>query len=81
MKQIKVAIDRIEENSIVCISDETGEEIILSKAEFPDLLERDIALLIFEDGKPVSAIRQPLEAEKRLKKNSDRLSRLFDRKK
>jgi hypothetical protein len=75
------AIDREEGEFLVCIYDDSAEQFLLNKKDFPLLSERDIIEVCFEDEKLLSVTRLDIEREKRLKKNSERLARLFNKNK
>lgn len=75
------AIDRIEGECIVCICDDNCEEILLKKDEFPDLCERDVIEITFKNGIIMSVTNLGEERKRRLSKNKERLSGLFNRKK
>ncbi len=80
-KKISASIDRIEGDYLICISDEASEEILLSKSNFPHFREKDIIEIVLENGLVISAEKNQVESERRLKNNSKRLRSLFDRNK
>ena len=80
-KKINASIDRIEGDYLICISDETSEEILLSKSDFPHFREKDIIEIVLDGDDVISAEKNQAETERRLKNNSKRLRSLFDRNK
>jgi len=76
MKSGKYAVDRIEGELAVLISDEDGTSLHLPWREH-SLKVNDILLLDFDGDRLVSLKRLDGEKEERLKNNRSRLSALF----
>lgn len=75
MKSEKYAVDRIEGELAVLISDE-GSILHLPKEKY-SLKVNDLLLLTFEGDKLLSLEMLEVEKERRLEKNKSRLSALF----
>ena len=75
-EKIRISVDECEGDTLVCIRDDNGETLLLSRADAPALVPRDIADIILEDSRVISVTPLPEEREARLARNRARLEAL-----
>ena len=81
ISEVKTVVDRIEGDFLVCSDDDTMGERLLARRDFPHIKVNDVLLLVIEENGISSVTVLKEETEQRFRAASERLQRLFDRRK